>query len=490
MKKTFIHDDFLLESKEARELYHSFAESLPIIDYHCHLSPKDIADNRQFANLTQVWLYGDHYKWRAMRTCGVDERFITGNASDWEKFEQWSATVPKTIRNPLHHWTHLELKRPFGIGDRLLNPTTAKSIWEECNAKLATPEFSTRGIQRRMNVEVVCTTDDPVDSLEYHKILSADNSFRVKVYPAFRADKAMAVEDPKMFVSYVKTLGAAADTHIAGYRDFLSALGKRHEYFHNAGSRLSDHGLETVYAEEYTEKEITSSFARLMRGRPLDGLETLKFKTAILYELAVLDWSTGWVQQFHLGALRNNNTRMMRTLGPDTGFDSIGDFEMARPLAKFLDRLDKENKLAKTILYNLNPRDNELIATMIGNFQDGSVAGKIQYGSAWWFLDQIDGMTKQIDALSNMGLLSQFIGMLTDSRSFLSYPRHEYFRRLLCNTLGNEMVGGLVPHDMKLVGAMIRDICYFNAKRYFNFPMDVVENGSAKSMPARSEKVR
>lgn len=490
MTTTFIHEDFLLENNEARELYHSFAESLPIIDYHCHLSPKEIAENKQFANLTQVWLYGDHYKWRAMRTCGVDERFITGNASDWEKFEQWAATVPKTIRNPLYHWTHLELKRPFGISDRLLDPSTARSIWEECDAKLATPEFFARGIQKKMNVEVVCTTDDPVDALEYHRILAADNSFSGRVYPAFRADKAMAVEDPKLFIRYVETLGAAADMHIVGYQDFLSALGKRHEYFHNAGSRLSDHGLETVYAEEYTEKEINSSFRKLMRGQPLDGLETRKFKSAILYELASLDWSTGWVQQFHLGALRNNNTRMMRTLGPDTGFDSIGDFEMARPLAKFLDKLDSENKLAKSILYNLNPRDNELFATMIGNFQDGSVAGKLQYGSAWWFLDQTDGMTKQIEALSNMGLLSQFIGMLTDSRSFLSYPRHEYFRRLLCNTLGNEMVRGLIPHDIQLVGSMIKDICYYNAKRYFNFPMDVAGNGSAKSMPARTEKVR
>ena len=482
MKTPFIHDDFLLESSEARELYHSYAKALPIIDYHCHLSPKDIAEDRQFDNLTQIWLYGDHYKWRAMRTCGVDERFITGNASDWEKFEQWAATVPKTIRNPLYHWTHLELKRPFGINDRLLDPTTAKSIWEECNAKLATPAFSVRGIQKQMNVEVVCTTDDPVDDLKYHSILASDKSFPVKVYPAFRADKAMAVEDPHAFVRYVESVGAAADIHIVNYRDFLAALGKRHEYFHNAGSRLSDHGLETVYAENYTEKEIDSLFGKLMRGQSLDPEELLKLKSAVLYELAVLDWSTGWVQQFHLGALRNNNTRMMRTLGPDTGFDSIGDFEMARPLAKFLDRLDAQNKLAKTIIYNLNPGDNELFATMIGNFQDGSVAGKVQYGSAWWFLDQADGMSKQIEALSNMGLLSQFIGMLTDSRSFLSYPRHEYFRRLLCNILGNEMTRGLIPHDMQLVGSMVKEISYFNAKRYFNFQSLTNGKGSATSM--------
>jgi glucuronate isomerase len=470
MNTTFIHDDFLLDNKQARGLFHSFAESLPIIDYHCHLSPKDIAENRQFENLTQVWLSGDHYKWRAMRTCGVDERFITGSASDWEKFQKWAETVPKTLRNPLYHWTHLELKRPFGITDRLLDAATAKSIWDECNGKLAAPEFSVRGIQTQMKVEVVCTTDDPVDSLEYHRMLASDDGFPVKVYPAFRADKAMAVEDPKEFKQYVKLLSKVARVEIRTFNDFLAALKKRHDFFHKMGARLSDHGLETVYAEDYTGREINQLFKKLISARPLTRTETLKFKSAVLYELAVMDWQKGWVQQFHLGALRNNNTRMMRTLGPDTGFDSVGDCEMARPLAKFLNRLDTDNKLAKTILYNLNPGDNEVFATMIGNFQDGSVAGKLQYGSAWWFLDQVDGMTKQIEALSNMGILSQFIGMLTDSRSFLSYPRHEYFRRLLCNILGRDMERGLVPNDMQLVGAMVQDICYFNAKRYFNFP--------------------
>lgn len=470
MPTPFIHDDFLLETAAARELYHCYAESLPIIDYHCHLSPKDIAENRQFKNLTETWLNGDHYKWRAMRTCGVDERFITGNASDWEKFEKWAETVPKTLRNPLYHWTHMELKKPFGITDRLLNPATARSIWDECNAKLATPQFTTRGILTQMNVEVVCTTDDPVDSLDFHRLLHADESFGVKVFPAFRPDRAMAVEQPRAFMHYVSELGEAADMEIRSFTDFLVALRKRHDYFHVNGCRVSDHGLETVYAEPYSDAEINKIFSKLLQLNALDDAETAKFKSAMLYEFAIMDWEKGWVQQFHLGALRNNNTRMLRALGPDTGFDSIGDFEMARPLARFLDRLDTENKLTKTILYNLNPRDNELFATMIGNFQDGSNPGKIQYGSAWWFLDQIDGMTRQLEALSNMGVLSQFVGMLTDSRSFLSYARHEYFRRLLCNILGDEMERGLLPMDMTLVGTMVRDICYFNATRYFNLP--------------------
>ncbi|MBX2993005.1 MAG: glucuronate isomerase [Bacteroidetes bacterium] len=474
----FIHDNFLLETEQAVRLYHDFAASLPIIDYHCHLSPRDIAENKRFENLTQIWLYGDHYKWRAMRTCGVDERFITGNASDWEKFEQWAAIVPKTLRNPLFHWTHLELKRPFGISDRLLNSSTAKSIWEECNAKLALPGFTTRGIQQQMNVEIICTTDDPVDSLDYHKILAADASFPVKVYPAFRPDKAMAFENVSAFLVYLSQLEEAADREVITFKDFLAALRNRHDYFHAHGARVSDHGLETIYAEEYSETEIQVLFAKVLQGKPLAPSEVVKLKSAVLYECALMDCEKGWVQQFHLGALRNTNSRMARTLGPDTGFDSIGDFTIAQPMAKFLNRLDDGNTLAKTILYNLNPRDNELFATMIGNFQDGSVAGKIQFGSAWWFLDQMDGMTKQIDALSNMGLLSQFIGMLTDSRSFLSYPRHEYFRRLLCNILGAEMKSGLLPNDIQLIGSMVQDISYNNAKRYFPFAKFTTANGA------------
>ena len=469
MRTHFIHDNCLLKTNHAQELYHSFAKSLPVIDYHCHLSPKEIAENRNFENLTQIWLAGDHYKWRAMRTCGVDERFITGDASDWEKFEKWSETVPKTLRNPLYHWTHLELRRPFGIVDRLLNPHTAKSIWEECNAKLSTVEYSTQGILQQMNVEIICTTDDPIDTLEYHRKISNDSKHTTKVYPAFRPDKAMAVDDPSVFTGYVEVLAQVSSIEVKSYTAFLTALRNRHDYFHEMGSRVSDHGIETIYNEDYTESEIRSIFLKVIHGNNLSNEEILKYKSAMLYEFAVMDWEKGWVQQYHLGALRNNNTRMMRILGPDTGYDSIGDFEFAKPLAKFLNRLDNENKLTKTILYNLNPRDNELLATMIGCFQDGLIPGKIQYGAAWWFLDQIDGMKKQIEALSNMGLLSQFVGMLTDSRSFLSYPRHEYFRRILCNILGNEMACGLIPNERELVGKMVQDICYFNAQKYFSF---------------------
>ncbi len=469
MKKAFIHKDFLLETKTASKLYHDYAEDLPIIDYHCHIPPKEVAQNRLFENMTQIWLAGDHYKWRAMRTCGVDERFITGNASDWEKFEMWARTVPKTIRNPLYHWTHLELNRPFGISNLLLNEKTAKSIWQKCNAKLATPGFTTQGIAKRMKVEVICTTDDPIDSLEYHQQYENKGNGFTKMLPTFRPDKSMAIDNIDAFTLYLQRLGDIAGIDIKNYDDLIIALRARHDFFHSRGCRLSDHGLETVFAEDYTESEINSIFKRAIKGKRLSNIEVLKFKSAVLFELGIMNYEKGWVQQLHLGALRNNNTRMMRILGPDTGFDSIGDFEIARPLAKFLNRLDTENKLAKTILYNLNPSDNELMATMIGNFQDGSIGGKIQYGSAWWFLDQLDGMKKQIEALSNMGVLSQFVGMLTDSRSFLSYPRHEYFRRLLCNILGSEIEKGLIPNDLKLVGGIVKDICYFNAKKYFNF---------------------
>jgi Glucuronate isomerase len=469
MKKEFIHKNFLLDTKTASKLYHTYAEPLPIIDYHCHISPKEVAQNRMFENMTQIWLAGDHYKWRAMRTCGVKEQFITGNASDWEKFEMWARTVPKTIRNPLYHWTHLELKRPFGISDKLLNEKTAKSIWEKCNAKLATPGFTTQGIAKRMNVEIICTTDDPIDSLEYHEAYAKKGNGFTKMLPAFRPDKAMAVENVDAFLSYLQKLETASGIEIKDFDSLLVALRARHDFFHSRGCRVSDHGIETAYAEDYTDSEIRFIFKKLQKGKSPDAVETLKFKSAMMYEFGVMDYEKGWVQQLHIGALRNNNSRMMRVLGSDTGFDSIGDFEIARPLAKFLDKLDTENKLAKTILYNLNPRDNELVATMIGNFQDGSIAGKLQYGSGWWFLDQRDGIQKQIEALSNLGMLSQFIGMLTDSRSFLSYPRHEYFRRLLCNILGGEIEQGLIPNDMKLIGGMVQDICYNNAKKYFGF---------------------
>jgi glucuronate isomerase len=470
--KTFMTESFLLSNNTAGRLYRVHAKGQPIIDYHCHLPVKEIAENRKFENLTQIWLYGDHYKWRAMRANGVDERYCTGDASDWEKFLAWADTVPKTLRNPLYHWTHMELRRPFGITKKLLNRDTAKEIWDECNAQLALDEFSTRGILKQMNVRLVCTTDDPTDTLEYHEAIARDEKFGVQVLPAFRPDKGMAVENTKAFADWVDRLAGVTNATIGNYDDYLSALKKRHDYFHAHRCRLSDHGVEAVYSEEYTESEIGSIFKKAIKGKQLSPEEIAKFKSAMLFEFGKMDHEKGWVQQFHIGALRNTNARMFGTLGPDTGFDTIGDFEIARPLVKLLSRLDNENSLAKTILYNLNPRDNELMAAVTGNFQDGSVSGKMQYGSAWWFLDQKNGIESQLESLSNMGLLSRFVGMLTDSRSFLSYPRHDYFRRVLCNLLGKDIESGLMPNDVSLVGEMVEDICYRNAKAYFGFQLD------------------
>lgn len=467
--KPFIHDDFLLHSDVARQLYHQHAAPMPIFDYHCHIPPQDIANDRQYTNLTQIWLAGDHYKWRAMRTNGVEEKYCTGNASDWEKFEKWAETVPHTLRNPLYHWTHLELKRFFGI-DKLLSPATAREIWDECNAKLNTPEWSVRNIIRMANVHTICTTDDPVDNLEHHRRIR-ESGFEVNVLPAWRPDKAMMVDDPASFNQYLDQLERAAGMDIRTFHEFMEALEIRHQFFHDNGCRLSDHGLETAYAEEYEEGEIQTIFTVIRGGDRLSREEILKFKSCMLYEFGVMDHRRGWTQQFHIGALRNNNTRLFKSIGPDTGFDSIGDFEIARPLSRLLDKLDQGNQLSKTVLYNLNPRDNELIATMIGNFQDGTVPGKMQFGSGWWFLDQKDGMEKQMQALSSLGLLSRFVGMLTDSRSFLSYVRHEYFRRTLCNMLGNDVVNGEVPEDMELLGKMVENICFHNARNYFNFPV-------------------
>ncbi len=459
--------NFLLNTKTAEVLYHEHAAKMPILDYHCHIPPKEIAEDRKFENLTQIWLYGDHYKWRAMRANGVDEKYCTGDASDWEKFMKWAETVPYTLRNPLYHWTHLELKRFFGI-DQLLGPDTAKAIWDECNRKLQSPEYSCRNLIRMANVHTICTTDDPLDSLEYHQQIR-ESDFEVNVLPAWRPDKAMMVEDTGSFNAYADRLGEITQRELTTFADFLEALQQRHRFFHENGCRLSDHGIESVLVETYTRKEIDAIFRKLRNNISPESQEVLKFKSCMLYEFGVMDHARGWTQQFHLGALRNNNSRLFHQLGPDVGFDSMGDFEMARPLATFLDRLDRDNKLAKTILYNLNPRDNELIATMAGNFMDGSVAGKIQYGSAWWFLDQKDGMEKQMNALSNLGLLSRFVGMLTDSRSFLSYPRHEYFRRTLCNLMGNDVEAGLLPNDMDLLGSMVENICFYNAKNFFRF---------------------
>ena len=469
MRKSFIHEDFMLQSHAARELYHNHAEKMPIIDYHCHLNPEFIAKDRKFDNLGQIWLEGDHYKWRAMRTNGVDEHYCTGkDASDWEKFEKWAETVPYTMRNPLYHWTHLELKRAFGV-DELLSPKTAREIFDICTEKLRTPEYSARGLMKMFNVETVCTTDDPVDSLEYHLALKKEG-FEVKVLPAWRPDKAMAVENPAEYRAYVEKLSNVSGITISKFSDLIEALRKRHDFFASIGCKLSDHGIEEFYAEPYTQTEIESIFNKVYGGTELSKGEMLKFKSAMLYEGAIMDWEKGWTQQFHYGAIRNNNTRLFKQLGPDTGFDSIGDFTVAKNMSRFLDRLDVDNKLAKTIIYNLNPRDNDLVATMTGNFQDGSVPGKIQFGAAWWFLDQKNGMEAQMNSLSNLGLLSRFVGMLTDSRSFLSYPRHEYFRRILCNLIGNDVENGLLPaSEMDFLGQMVENISYYNAKTFFNF---------------------
>jgi glucuronate isomerase len=465
---SFLQEDFLLQSDFAKILYHDYVKNLPIIDYHCHLSPSDIAIDRQFENLTSVWLDGDHYKWRAMRTLGIDERFITGNAPDEEKFDQWAYTVPYTLRNPLYHWSHLELKRYFGV-DNLLKPETAREIYKDCSFKLGEKEFSARNLLIKQNVEVICTTDDPVDSLDHHKRISTE-MFEVKVLPTFRPDKSFAIEKPKTYKSYLDSLSRASGVKIKDYPSLLEALDQRIQYFEAHGCRLSDHGLENLYFNsDQKSLHADTIFKKVIQEDSLSKIEIEFFKYSVLLELGKIYHEKGWTQQFHLGALRNTNSRKLERLGPDTGFDSIGDFKQGKGLAGFLNELDRTNQLAKTILYNLNPADNELMAAMIGNFNDGSVKGKVQYGSAWWFLDQKDGMTKQLNTLSNIGLVSCFIGMITDSRSFLSFPRHEYFRRILCNLFGQDVMNGELPNDEKWLGKIVSDICYHNAKSYFNF---------------------
>lgn len=463
--KTFITDDFLLQNEFAKKLYHGFAAGLPIIDYHNHLPPNEIAQNRVFENITQVWLAGDHYKWRAMRALGIDEKYITGNASDKDKFLKWAETVPYTVRNPLYHWTHLELQRYFGI-DEILTANNAEEIYDRTSLMLQQESHHTIGLLQNKKVEYLCTTDDPSDSLEHHKNI-ASNQISPKVFPTFRPDKAFAVEDVAAYSAYLEKLATVVGTEIKSYDDLLAALSNRIAYFHDIGGRLADHGLEQLYHFQTNTYNCDTLFKKVLEGKELSTDEVHFFKAKTLLFLSREYSKLGWTQQFHLGAIRNNNKRLLTSLGPDTGFDSMGDFSQARALSGFLNELDSTNELAKTILYNLNPADNEVFVTMAGNFNDGSLKGKVQFGSGWWYLDQKDGMEKQINTLSNMGLLSCFVGMLTDSRSFLSFTRHEYFRRILCNLIGIDVTNGELPADEQWLGKVVSDICYYNAKDYF-----------------------
>ena len=464
----FIHADFLLETETARRLYHEVAKQQPIIDYHCHLPPDQIAQSHSFRSLTEIWLDGDHYKWRAMRAHGIPEQYCTGSASDWEKFAAWARTVPATLRNPLYHWTHLELAFPFGIGDRLLNPDTARGIFDHCNQLLAQPSFSAPGLLDQYRVKVVCTTDDPTDSLEHH-LAHAKSARSTRLLPTWRPDGAMGVADLEAYAGWLGRLEAVANVSIASYSELLDALERRHAFFHQVGCRLSDRGLDIVPDVHCTPERARTLFEKARAKKPLAQEEQDALRWRLLHDLAVMDHSRGWVMQLHIGALRNVNTRMRRKLGPNTGFDSIGDAPVAGPLARLLDELDREDRLPRSVLYNLNPADNELMAALAGSFQDGSVATKVQYGSAWWFLDQLNGMERQMDALSNLGLLSHFVGMLTDSRSFLSYSRHDYFRRLLCNMLGHDVRRGLLPDDHSLLGSLVKGVSFDNARGYFGF---------------------
>lgn len=467
--KKFMDENFILQTETAQRLYHEYAAKMPIYDYHCHLSAQEIAEDKQYDNIAECWLGGDHYKWRAMRTNGVSEKYCTGDASWREKFQKWAETVPQTLRNPLYHWTHLELKAYFGI-DTLLSPETADEIYEECTAKLRTPEFSARNLMRKMNVKLVCTTDDPIDDLKWHKQIAAEG-FECKVLPTFRPDKAANLSDPAVYKAYVEMLEKAADMEIKGFETLVAAVDRRHAYFHSVGCRLSDHGIAYVPDASATVEELDAIFNKAMSGQAVSLEEADQFLAMFLYEAGKMNHARGWTQQLHVGVFRNNNSRLFGALGPDTGFDSIADYRQGPGMIRLLDQLDSSNQLAKSILYNINPTDNELFATMIGNYQDGSSAGKMQLGSGWWFLDQKDGMEKQMNALSVLGLLSRFVGMLTDSRSFLSYPRHEYFRRILCNLIGTDVENGEIPADMDLLGTMVENISYNNAANYFGIEL-------------------
>jgi len=463
----FITDDFLLDNKFARILYHEYAATMPVVDYHNHLSPADVADDRIFSNITEAWLEGDHYKWRAMRTNGVSETYCSGNADPRDKFLKWAGTVPYTVRNPLYHWTHLEMKRYFGIDD-LLSSSNASAIYDQCSARLQEQDMSVKGLLRRMNVEVICTTDDPVDSLEHHaRFASSNGDFRM--LPTFRPDKVWTVMEMESYLKYIDKLSQVSDATIENFEDLIHALQKRMAFFETRGCRVADHGVSVLWYEPEALEKAPAVFDKLLKGH-LPGKDELRvLQCAVMLRLCEAYSERGWVQQFHIGAQRNNNSRLMRMLGPDTGFDSIGDEPQAAMLARFLDHLDNQGKLARTILYNLNPADNAVFATMIGNFNDGSVAAKIQYGSGWWFLDQKDGMEAQMNALSNMGLIAKFVGMVTDSRSFLSFPRHEYFRRVLCNLFGRDVHQGYLPEDISFLGSIVQDICYNNTRAYFRF---------------------
>ncbi len=466
---SFLHDNFLLPTELSRTLFHKYAEPSPILDYHCHLPPKDIAQNRKFNNLFEAWLEGDHYKWRAMRANGVPEELITGPIDPWEKFQCWAKTVPHTLRNPLYHWTHLELRRYFGI-EKILNENSARHIWDEANEKLQSPELTTQVLMKKFNVAAVCTTDDPVDSLEYHQSLVAQNLV-TRVFPAFRPDKAFAVDQPAAFNAWIGKLEQASGLDCSKFDGFLAAIDQRHAFFHSQGCRLSDHGLEAMYSGPCSEIQAAMIYDSARAGRPASPAHTQAFGFCLMLILGRLDHQRGWAKQLHLGAIRNNNLYLMDKLGPDTGSDSIGDFPQARVLSTYLGQLAQEDRLPRTILYNVNPADNYVFATMAGNFQGGGIPGKIQFGSGWWFLDQVEGMRWQINALSNNGLLSRFVGMITDSRSFLSYPRHEYFRRLLCGMIGEDVEGGALPNDLELLSNLVRDVCFRNARNYFGLAL-------------------
>ncbi|MBX9852730.1 MAG: glucuronate isomerase [Cytophagaceae bacterium] len=463
--KEFIHEDFLLSSEAARILYHEYARQLPVIDYHSHISAKDLAEDRQFTNITELWLEHDHYKWRAMRANGVDEKYCTGDTPPKEKFIQWASTVPYALKNPLYHWTHLELKRYFGIDD-LLNKNNAEYIYDKCNEMLKGKEFSARNLLAKMNVEILCTTDDPADSLQYHKVLQDAG---VRAYPTFRPDKALALGNVKEFQQWLYEFEKTSQVNITSFKSLLQSLKNRIEYFASLGCRISDHGLSEMYAEDFTEAEAEKIFLKLRSGDEVNEEDKKKYASAVLFHLGQYYHEIGWVQQFHLGAIRNNRTKYFEKKGPDLGFDSIGDRNNAQSLSRFLDKLDSKDKLGKTILYNLNPSDNEVFATMLANFNDGKIKGKMQLGPAWWFLDQKEGITNHLNAVSNFGLLAHFVGMVTDSRSLLSFPRHEYFRRILCDVLGNDIENGELPEDIPMIGKMVQNICYHNSKNYFNF---------------------